>query len=243
MIKKLKVITRIFFIISAMLLLSACGTKFAEGEPYHYVLHEIMGSNDPDQVQLYIIDPFEGKVIVGAEAIEMDEIPDLEEYEDTEDHLFIQYGDGRTDKFEKKSDSLWVSLESGIEYDAKRNEEEFDYTPVKYELPWDEDYEAQGYLSGQTFTKHIGEGADKLSFVDNDRLIISIDDTFPPYISNLKDYEEYEGRQTIELENIELTDTDSGDFLVMHEGKELLKLRINNENLLEAEDGTTYMKN
>lgn len=228
---------------TVLIILSACGSKFAEGEPYYYVLQEILGSNDPNEVQVYIIDPFEGKVIVGAEAIELNDIPDLEEYEDTDEQLLIEYGDGKSDRFEKKSDSLWVSLDSGMEYDAKRKAGEFDYTPVKCELPWDEDYEAEGYLSGQTFTKHSGEGADKLSFVGNDRLILSIGDTLPPYIANLKDYEEYEGSRTIELENIELADTDTGDFLVIYEGEELLKLRINEDNLLETEDGTTYMKN
>lgn len=243
MFRKFKNVIGAVVLTSVMILLSACGSKFASGDPYYYMLHEIIGSNDQDEVQLYIIDPFAGKVIIGGDAIEFDDIPDLEKYEDTDNQLFIKYGEGKTDQFEKKSDSLWISLDSGIEYDAKRKDEKFDYTPVKYELPWDEDYEAVGYLSGQTFTKHSGEGADQLSFLSSNRLIISIDDILPPYIVNLDDFEDYKDSQTIEFENIELTDSESGEFIVMYGGQELLKLRINEDNLLETEDGTTYMKN
>lgn len=243
MFKHCKSITFIVVLMGIALLLSACGSNFAEGNPYYYVLHEVTGKDYPNEVKLYIIDPFEGKVIIGAETSDFDEIPDLEEYEDTENSLYIEYNGGETDRFEKKSDSLWVSLDSGVEYDAQRKEGEFDYTPVKYEVPWIEDYEASKYLSGQTFTKHTGNGAERLVFVEDHTLIISLEDTLPPYIVDLDDFKDYQGNETIEFKNIELKDIYPNEFLVRHEGKELLKLIINDENLLETEDGTTYMKN
>lgn len=243
MLRKLKKFALMFTLVGITFVLSACGSKFAEGDPYYYVLHQITGKDYQNDIQLYIVDPFEGKVIVSAEASDFDEIPDLEEYDDSENSLHIEYDDGKTDHFEKKSDSLWVSLDSGVEYDAKRMEGEFDYIPVKYEVPWEEDYEASNYLNGQTFTKHTGEGAERLVFVENHTLIISLEDTLPPYIADLEDFKDYQGNETIEFKNIELKDIYPSEFLVMYEGKELLKLTINKDNLLETEDGTTYMKN
>lgn len=243
MFRKLKIFTLILTIMSITFALSACGSKFAEGDPSYYVLQQITGKDYQNDVQLYIIDPFEGKVMVGGEASAFDEIPDLVEYEDTENSLYIEYNDGETDRFEKKSDSLWVSLDSGVEYDAKRKEGEFDYTPVKYEVPWEEDYEANKYLNGQTFTKHTGDGAERLVFVEDHTLIISIEDMLPPYIADLEDFKDDKGNETVEFKNIELKDIYPSEFIVLYEGKELLKLKINEDNLLEAEDGTTYMKN
>lgn len=108
--------------------------------------------------------------------------------------------------------------------------------------------EASQYLSGETFNKYTGDGAERLLFVDDHTLIISVEDSLPPYISNLDDVEDYEGSETIEFENIELMDIetvdgDSKEFLVIHDGEELLKLMINEDDLLETNDGTTYMKN
>ena len=103
--------------------------------------------------------------------------------------------------------------------------------------------EASQYLSGKSFDKHIGDGADRLVFVDDHTLIISVEDTLPPYISNLDDIEDFEEGEIIEFENIELMDSDSEEYLVIYDGEELLKLMINEDDLLEAEDGTTYMQN
>lgn len=242
MFRKLKNVIAILVLLSIVPVLSACGSKFTEGDPYYYVLQQIGGNNYQSDAQLYIVDPFEGKVIVSAEAIEFDDLPDLEEYEDTAKSLFFKFSDGKTERFEKKSDSLWVSLETGVEYDAKRKEGEFDYTPVEYELPWEENYGASDYLSGQTFTKYAGDGAERLLFVEDDKLIVSIEGTLPPFIADLDGFADYGGNETIEFENIELTDGESGEFLVIYEGKELLKLVINEDYLLETEDGTTYMR-
>lgn len=108
--------------------------------------------------------------------------------------------------------------------------------------------EASQYLSGETFNKYTGDGAERLLFVDDHTLIISVEDNLPPYISNLEDIEDFEESETIEFENIELMDIETGDsdskeFLVIYDGEELLKLMINEDNLLETNDGTTYMKN
>lgn len=242
MVRKTRNLLLVVASVSISFLLSACGSMFAEGDPYYYVLHQITGKDYQNDIQLYIIDPFEGKVIVGGEARDLEDIPDLEEYEDTESSLYIKYGEGETDRFEKKSDSLWVSLNSGVEYDAKRKEGEFDYTPVKYDLPWEDDYKAKGYLSAQRFTKHTGDGAERLLFLDDHTLILAVEDTLPPYVEDLEDFKESKGYETIEFKNIEFKDVGFGEFLIIYEGKELLRLRINEENLLETEDETTYMK-
>lgn len=88
-----------------------------------------------------MIDPFEGKIFAYSPGSDnYEEQPyELEEYEDAKEKFFIEYNDGKMDSFEKKSDSFWLSTETGIEYDAKRKEGEFDYTPVMYELPWEEE--------------------------------------------------------------------------------------------------------
>lgn len=131
MLIKLKRLALMFTLISITFVLSACGSKFAEGDPHYYILQQVTGDHYEDNVQVYMIDPFKGKVFDGAEITEFDDLPDLEEYEDTEDQLFFKY-DGKTEQLEKKSDSLWVSLISGVEYDAKKIEEQLDYTFLKY---------------------------------------------------------------------------------------------------------------
>lgn len=108
--------------------------------------------------------------------------------------------------------------------------------------------EASQYLSGETFNKYTGDGAERLFFVDDHTLIISVEDSLPPYLSSLDDVEDYEASETIEFKNIELmdietVDSDSKEFLVIYDGEELLKLMINEDDLLETEDGTTYMQN
>lgn len=50
---------------------------------------------------------------------------------------------------------------------------------------------------------------------------------------------DYDGNETIEFENIKLLAGEANEYLVIYEEKELLKLTINEEYLLEAEDGTT----
>lgn len=131
MLRKFERFALMFTLIGITFVLSACAKKFAEGDPYYYTLEQISGNYDENNVQVYVVDPFKRKVIDGAEIIEFDDLLDLEEYEDTDDHLFFKY-DGKTEQLEKKSDSLWVSSISGIEYDAKRIEGQLDYTPVKY---------------------------------------------------------------------------------------------------------------
>lgn len=131
MIRKLKRFALMFILIGITFVLSACGPKFAEGDPHYYILQQVTGNHSEDNVQVYMVDPFKGKVFDGAEITEFDDLPDLEEYEDTEDQLFFKY-DGKTEQLEKKSDSLWVSLISGVEYDAKKIEEQLDYTFLKY---------------------------------------------------------------------------------------------------------------
>lgn len=133
MLRKLKQFALMLTLIGITFVLSACGSKFADGDPYYYTLQQITGNHDENNVQVYVIDPFEGKVIDGADTIEFDDHPDLEEYEDTDDRLFFKYDDGKTEELEKKSDSLWVSTVSGVEYDVKKTEGQLDYTPVKYE--------------------------------------------------------------------------------------------------------------
>ncbi len=228
-------------LIGMLSILSACGAKFAEGDPHYYVLEQLQTGVSVDlmsdsTVDVYIIDPFEKKVFATSRATSDDEeMPyELTAYEDTENRLSIEYHNGKTDQFEKRSDSLWKSLETEIEYDVKKKEGEVDYSLNRSE--------ASRQLSGQTFTKHTGEGADRLLFIRDHRLIISVEDTLPPYIANLADSKEYKENETIEFENIELKDSDSGEFIVMHDDRELLRLTINEDDLLEVEDGTTYMK-
>lgn len=244
--RKSKKISLSFILTGLVVLLTACGTKFAEGDPYYYVLQQIPTSAGVDyrtDVQLYIVDPFEKKVFARAldDAGEIEEPYELNDYEDTDERFYIEYNEEEKDEFEKKSDSLWVSLETEIEYSAEKREGEFNYTPVTYE-PLDDVSEAALKLSNQTFVKHIGEGAEKLSFTGNRKLILSFDDTLPPYIADLEDLKDYEGNESVTLENILLKDGESGDFIVMQDGEELFRLFFNEDELLETEDGTTYMQ-
>ena len=48
--------------------------------------------------------------------------------------------------------------------------------------------------------------------------------------------------ERIDFGNIELIDGEAGEYLVIYKGKQLLKLIVNEGDLLEAEDGTTYMR-
>lgn len=82
--------------------------------------------------------PYFSPLLSGADNYEKQPY-ELEKYEDGKETLFFEYNDGKMDSFEKKSDSFWFSTEIGIEYDAKRKEGEFDYTPVMYELHWEEE--------------------------------------------------------------------------------------------------------
>ncbi len=244
--KNFKKISLSFILMSLIILLTACGTKFVEGDPYYYVLQQIPTSAGIDyrtDVQIYIVDPFEKKVFAYAvdDAGEIVEPYELTDYKDTDERFYIEYNDEERDEFEKKSASFWVSLETEIEYSAEKREGEFDYTPVTYEPIYDVS-EAALQLNNQTFVKHIGEGAEKLSFTGNRKLIISFDDSLPPYIADLEDLKDYEGNEPVTLENIVLKDGESGDFIVTQDGEELFRLFFNEDELLETEDGTTYMQ-
>lgn len=78
-----------------------------------------------EDIQLYIIDPFEKEVYASSKKTkEEDCLYHLEEYD--EDMLTLKYND-ITEKLEKKFDSFFRSLETGAEYDVKKYTEEPDY--------------------------------------------------------------------------------------------------------------------
>lgn len=132
--KKLKNMMFGITILSLTIILVGCTSKFAEGDPYYYELIEIeAGKQGEDINNMYVIDPFEGKVLAFSPGIEiLDELPyELEKYEETEEDLIINYGENQSDHFEKKSNSLWKSLETEVEYSVKKTNEKFDYTKVK----------------------------------------------------------------------------------------------------------------
>lgn len=67
-----------------------------------------------------MIQPFEKTVLAAVLGVnDSDAMYDLEKYEDKEDKLTFRFN-GITETLEKKSDSLWQSLETGIKYDVKR---------------------------------------------------------------------------------------------------------------------------
>lgn len=134
MFKKLRSFAIIFILMGMILVMSACssGSSFAEGDPYSYSLNNVNNVaedvDETNEIKFYMVDPFKKKVYVSSkeetEEIEADEtgqMYDLEEYEDKEDILTFKYN-GVTEKLEKKSDSLWKSLETGLEYDVKKHE-------------------------------------------------------------------------------------------------------------------------
>ena len=123
---KLKNIMYIITILSLAVILSACSSKFADGDPYYYELFEIKARKQGENVNnMYVIDPFAGKVLTFSPGVETyDELPyELEKYEETEEELIIH--------FEKKSSSLWKSLETDVEYSVEKIDGEFDYTKVQ----------------------------------------------------------------------------------------------------------------
>jgi len=97
--------------------------------------------------------------------------------------------------------------------------------------------EAGEVLEDQIFTKHIGDGVDGLAFIDGG-LLAREEGILPPEIDDPQDYEEGE---TVHYENVDLVDGDTGDFVVEYDGEELYRFHINDEGLLEEEDGTTYI--
>lgn len=140
MIRRLfKHMTFILSMLSLTVIMSACSTQFAEGEPYYYELIEVnsrwLDSNMTGQVRnnMYTIDPFEGNVLAYDASVDnTEELPyKLEEYTDTEEELIIHYENDQSDHFKKKSDSLWKSLETEIEYSVEKIDGEFDYTKVE----------------------------------------------------------------------------------------------------------------
>ncbi len=81
MVKKLKRLALIFSILGITIILSACGSKFAEGEAHYYSLSYVSGGDPLEDIQLYIVDPFEKEVYTSSEKIkEEDCLYDLEEY-------------------------------------------------------------------------------------------------------------------------------------------------------------------
>lgn len=114
--------------------LSACNSQFVEGDPYYYELVEISASAPDEGINnMYIIDPFEEKVIAFSSGVDnMDDLPyTLEQYDETDEELAISYENNQSDRFEKKSDSLWESLDTEAEYSVNKIDGEFDYTKVK----------------------------------------------------------------------------------------------------------------
>ena len=131
---KLKNIMYIITILSLAVILSACSSKFAGGEPYYYELFEIKARKQGENVNnMYVIDPFAGKVLAFSPVVETyDELPyELEKYEETEEELIIRFENDQNDHFEKKSNSLWKSLETDVEYSVEKIDGEFDYTKVQ----------------------------------------------------------------------------------------------------------------
>lgn len=58
--------TLIFTLLGIIFVFSACGPKFAKGNPYYYTLQQLTDSYDQKDIQLYIIDPFEEKRLLMA---------------------------------------------------------------------------------------------------------------------------------------------------------------------------------
>lgn len=131
---KPKNIKFIITILSLTVILSACNSNFVEGSPYYYELMEIeAGKAGEDINNRYVIDPFEEEVIAFSPGIDnMEELPyKLEKYEETEENLIVNYENDQSDHFEKKSDSLWKSLETEVEYSVQKIDGEFDYTKIQ----------------------------------------------------------------------------------------------------------------
>ncbi|MGB3161159.1 MAG: hypothetical protein WBA84_07930 [Carnobacterium sp.] len=112
-----------FALVLSILLLVACNQTIEKEEDdyYFYVLSYIEGGKGAaDEINFYMIQPFEKTVLAAVLGVnDSDAMYDLEKYEDKEDKLTFRFN-GITETLEKKSDSLWQSLETGIKYDVKR---------------------------------------------------------------------------------------------------------------------------
>ncbi|WP_414839276.1 hypothetical protein [Carnobacterium sp. TMP28] len=109
------------FILAAFLLVACSQTAVEKEEDYFYALNYIEGgTGDKEEIYFYVIKPFEERVLASVLGEnESDAMYDLEDYEDKEDKVTFKYN-GITERLEKKSDSLWHSLETGIDYDVKK---------------------------------------------------------------------------------------------------------------------------
>jgi len=100
--------------------------------------------------------------------------------------------------------------------------------------------EASEVLGDRVFNKHSGDGAEGLAFLDGG-LIVNEGGTLPPELE-MQDLQEQEESETIHYDSVDLFD-DNGEFVVKYEGEELYRFRINDDGLLEEENGTTYLTN
>lgn len=96
---------------------------------------------------------------------------------------------------------------------------------------------ASEVLEGEIFQKHTGDGPDELAFVDGG-LLVQDAGTLTPVIEDPAEHEE--ATSTL-YEAVDLVDGENEEFIVEYEGEELFRFHINEDELLEAEDGTVYI--
>lgn len=131
MLKNLRNIALIFILAGLTFTLSACNSSssFVEGDPYFYTMYiSPDDAGDTYDIKFYTVDPFKKKVVTSSKAeteeIESDETIqeyDLEEYEEKDNLISFKYN-GITERLEKKTDTLWVSSKTGLEYTINKNE-------------------------------------------------------------------------------------------------------------------------
>ena len=108
--------------------LNACGLDVVEEDAYYYSL-ELINNPDDDMknyerdISLYLVDPVNEKVVAMSVKNKKDDQPyNAEMIEDTDETLSFTYN-GVTEFLDKKSNSLYKSSKTGIEYSVERFEE------------------------------------------------------------------------------------------------------------------------
>lgn len=97
--------------------------------------------------------------------------------------------------------------------------------------------QCQRSIRGRNLSKTHGDGPDELAFVDGG-LLVQDAGTLTPVI---EDPAEHEEATSTHYEAVDLVDGENEEFIVEYEGEELFRFHINEDELLEAEDGTVYI--
>lgn len=106
----------------------------------------------------------------------------------------------------------------------------------------DSDNNAEDYLNESILNKHSGDGPDQLTF-SNDELLVSTTGNIPPFLPSVENSEDLQEADAYIYEEVSLVDGDKNEFIVYYDEEELFKFQLNEDNMLENQDGTVYSVN